>query len=379
MRNAFLQKGDCGLFPEVRMYKRPLIIGSREINLSSETTGVADMVQRIGGNSGNIFFTQSILNIFKNGRSHPGHISERAFVDGDCFILAAANWLNAYEDFGWLYEELKTTDLPIFIIGIGTQTTVDMEIPPLRPGTLNLLRLVSERSCLISTRGRFSCRVLEHYGIKNVCDTGCPSLLLCGENGPIITKKPKTGRIALHGTRHTLNLPDLFQQYIYRQALKQDFDIILQSEYEDIQFVMDCSGTASPKEILEKLCGWYGASDIISLREYLNKHGHFFYNTTDWLSYIKSCDFVLGTRIHGTIASLIAGTPAVLIAHDPRTLELALTMNIPYCLMSDIDIRHDIDIEKVKSEYWNEFVVDGYSKYWAKFINFFAQNQLEIL
>ena len=34
-------------------------------------------------------------------------------------------------------------------------------------------------------------------------------------------------------------------------------------------------------------------------------------------------DFVFGTRIHGNVAAILAGTPAFVLAHDTRTLELA--------------------------------------------------------
>ena len=43
-----------------------------------------------------------------------------------------------------------------------------------------------------------------------------------------------------------------------------------------------------------------------------------------------------GTRIHGTIAALLAGTPGLVIAHDARTLELARYFDIPHRTVREV-------------------------------------------
>ena len=47
-----------------------------------------------------------------------------------------------------------------------------------------------------------------------------------------------------------------------------------------------------------------------------------------------------GTRIHGNIAALIAGTPAFVLAHDARTLELARYFEIPHRAVPDLAAGH---------------------------------------
>jgi polysaccharide pyruvyl transferase WcaK-like protein len=45
---------------------------------------------------------------------------------------------------------------------------------------------------------------------------------------------------------------------------------------------------------------------------------------------MRGMDLALGTRLHGNMAAIAAGTPGVIIAHDSRTGELGQTMHLPH-------------------------------------------------
>lgn len=54
-------------------------------------------------------------------------------------------------------------------------------------------------------------------------------------------------------------------------------------------------------------------------------------------------DVYIGTRIHGAVASMLSGTPAVLLTHDNRTRELADIMGIPCCDLQDFEGFSQVD------------------------------------
>jgi hypothetical protein len=62
----------------------------------------------------------------------------------------------------------------------------------------------------------------------------------------------------------------------------------------------------------------------------------FFVDSSTWIQFLSERDFSFGTRIHGNIAALAGGTPAHVIAHDSRTLELARFHQIPHTRVPDL-------------------------------------------
>lgn len=70
---------------------------------------------------------------------------------------------------------------------------------------------------------------------------------------------------------------------------------------------------------------------------YLQNKMRFFVDAMPWINYLKDQEFSFGTRIHGNIASILAGTPALVITHDSRTLELVNHHAIPNRNINTID------------------------------------------
>lgn len=65
-------------------------------------------------------------------------------------------------------------------------------------------------------------------------------------------------------------------------------------------------------------------------RMYQQGRIRFFIDPTTWIDHLGTRDFVFGTRIHGNVAALMAGTPAVGLPWDSRTTELCEYHSIPH-------------------------------------------------
>ncbi len=361
------------------MYKAPMVVGVRQLPRWSETTTLEDALLYLGQNTGNMMFTEALLRVIQ-GAEWGSFALEPSQLEGhDAIVLAAANWINSYDDFGWLADRLEKTKLPVILIGVGAQASTGMEIPVVKPGTLRLLKIVEERSVSIAARGEFSCEVLDKYRFKNTVATGCPSLMLAGPAGPKmrIPEQISLQGACIHSTRHFFQAADGFQDYLYRQAFKHDIDIILQSELADMYYVLDKPRDAAVEQrAAETVMRAYGSDDPVAVQAYLRRRGHVFMNYEDWVAFMKTKAFCFGTRIHGTVASIVAGTPATLIVHDSRTLEMAKAMAIPYVMSSDISTATDQAPQDLLLPEAIQRLIASFPKYYAKYLAFLAGNML---
>lgn len=361
------------------MFEKPIVLGIFSQQVGSGVT-LQQLFSNYGNNTGNMLFSESLLRGVSGAtRGHLG-FSEADIEERDCIILAAANWLNPGMDFAGLAARLEKTKLPVIAVGLGAQSPLDQSMPVLKEGTKRLINLISERSASVSVRGAFSGEVLAHYGVKNVAVTGCPSLLLAGKSAPKLrTYNPEDQQaISVGATRHGFHGTDSFQLYIYRQAAKQNLELILQSELADMYFSLRrLNNTDILQKSTELLTKTYGV-DEKRLHQYLCNKAKVFFDLDEWISHMTQRSLYVGTRLHGAVAALLAGTPATLIAHDSRTLEVAECLHIPYVRSSDIDTQTDCDFRKLhRSECLRNFE-QGYRQYLEGFLDFFETVSLKV-
>lgn len=361
------------------MYKRPLVLG-RGAHPLSPALGIETAVDDVGVNTGNLFFAESTFRGLTGCRRSSYQFSQDDLSGCDCIVITAANWLMPYWDFSDLVSRVEATTLPVFVIGVGAQADDDTSIPQVASPTLRLMSVASERSTTISTRGQFSADVLRHYGIDNVRVTGCPSMLLAGKSGPapIRDNSPTSwDTVVLHGTRHLVFASEPAQRQIYRFAMQVDANIVLQSELSDMYLSLGQwpADDVISNDIRSRVREEYGAPvDVVS--RYLRQRSSVFFDVDNWINYLKGKDFCLGSRVHGTIAALLAGVPSVLLTHDSRTSEMANSMRLPSLNLADFDF----DIKISPSQYIDHSKQDIFRQYYPEyrrnFLSFFHENGL---
>ena len=260
----------------------------------------------------------------------------------DQYIIPLANafrpsFVQPLDQYSALIEELR---IPVVIVGIGVQMNAESNDPerldPVRANIDRFMRAVLKRSASVGVRGETTYNYLRSIGYSDdeLTVIGCPSLFQYGQlkirDFGEVTKEslvtlnlspylPKMGPIS---AANTVRYPRL-------RYVPQDILTLRTVLYGEEPPDADQHGPQIP----------YRSEDFL-LRE---GRTDFFVDPTTWTKWLAQRDFSFGSRIHGNIASLLAGTPAFVIAHDSRTRELADYHEIPYRLLKsvpdDVDAR----------------------------------------
>lgn len=368
---------------------RVLFVGAPVDAIEDNNLSYQTRFERTGHNTGNLLIgcglrRQIAYSSYKYGTDQN---METVNQDFDLIAIAAANFIFKGFDFGWLANFLERTDLPVLIVGLGAQLpsigSSEIDIPE---GSKRFLKVVSERAVKIGVRGEFTADVLSKLGIKNVTITGCPSLYwsLNSQVTPIKRKKFHPDLcVSVNGSRNVIGhsfsraAALKIEAELLKLSQQNRYDYVLQNEFPefDILFSDGKLGDSQKNELL-------AISERFSLKlnpeqyvDYIRNYCKAFFSMETWAEYIISKDFSIGTRFHGNMIALLNGVPAVILAHDSRTIEMSRFMKIPHYL---IDHR-DLDILKLESIYqeadFDAFALN-YSALFKNYLNFMSENNV---
>ncbi len=351
--------GVVGLRPSIEEYRK------------IDSTKLYNMV---GRNTGNLLFTKAVIDQIRGDVQRIGYSFEPDWASNefDALILPAANWLGEYVDMGFLADKLEEVKIPCIILGLGAQSNLENEIPRLPSGTIRLLSILTDRSESLSIRGYFTAKVLEHYGFKSFTITGCPSVFLNLQKDIRIVQKGADSleKVIISSTRYHLskmssdNIADKINLLLFRTAYHLKKTIIYQSEIPEFQLLVGDNDYLKMSDLNgergDLLQMTYDSKSAMDTVKYVREYGKIFFDPTHWIEFIRGHDFLISSRIHGTIAALLAGVPAILLVHDSRTKELAEFCGIPSyewqsskAVMSNGDLKHlynEIDITLFKKQ-----------------------------
>ncbi|TSD62343.1 polysaccharide pyruvyl transferase family protein [Aeromicrobium piscarium] len=335
------------------MPRRLLIRAGKEpwIPLSPETTLSHNV---LGTNSGNLLFSTAVFaalgvegnqtradyfQVERNG--DPVRIGARLRAEFDHLVLPFANAFRggfARQLDRWT-DVIERADLPVSVLGVGGQFRLGEDPPSSSPevaaAARRFVRAVLDRSPSIGVRGPVTAAYLRSLGFPDdaIEQIGCPSLYRpdvparmsrcaegLGDDARIVLNL--TPRIRSAGTEPLASLVrrtvDDFDDVLYVAQENQDLDHLL--------WAAPFAETSHPD--LPRHPG----------HRLLNEdRTRIFVDERTWRHHIADYDFAVGNRIHGTIASVLAGLPAVVLPFDSRTAELAEVHALPRTRLSELE------------------------------------------
>jgi hypothetical protein len=340
-----------------------LIVGSSGYLCNQHSTPVPLLLGAAGANTGNLLFQyatrrlfhqdQCVVNIGALEKYRYGDLTSQIH-EFDCAIIPAANHLRANADWTGFNSFLERLPIPLIVLGLGAQAEL-AETPSDAARALKtnesvkrMADIFADKACFIGTRGRFTNEVCELLGMKNVDALGCPSLMMNPQRdlGGRMARYLDSVQRGEAGTEFAVAaeapgalsdhpLKKLAEQSLLTLAIDKKGYYIQQSGGE----VTVAFATAHQCEDLKPSTSEWFKSIVAptitlpELSEYLAKYGRVFFSAGDWIEFCSTLHVVVGQRIHGCLAAIAGGTPAIVIRHDSRVSELAELMHLPSVAM----------------------------------------------
>ena len=265
---------------------------------------------------------------------------------------------------------IRRLRIPVVILGVGAQMDVrhrSERLRPIEPAVRAFVGAVLDRSPSIGVRGELTHDYLAGLGFRDAEVIGCPSLFIQGEHlrvdkpGPTLARD---ARVAINASPYVTAMGPIIKRHAERYPrltyIPQDIDTLELLLWGGVGVGVD---PADPRPV-------HAAHPL-----FREGKVRFFVDAWPWLAYLRDIDFAFGTRIHGNIAALMAGTPAVVLVHDSRTLELARHFAIPHRLIGEVSA--DTDAADMYAEADFTAFNAGHAARFATFTAFLARHGLQ--
>lgn len=291
----------------------------------------------IGGNCGNLVFAYSIYRaLMTEGTEIDSTYYRLDYTDSeidkineeyDLIVMPLADGFR--EDFEEKLQAhtrlIRRLKIPAIVIGVGLRAPFEPDLYngfPFDGAVKKFMDAVLEKSAIVGVRGQITSDYLSSLGyIEGLHHMviGCPSMYMFGRD------------LNIRDTNITSDSFVCINNSIISPKNVLDFIERSSGEFSNGYFI--------PQRINELKLTYFGIplSDINDKINYPNSIEHylyrqdrvrFFINFREWNKFISKADFTFGARIHGSIASVISGTPSLSIPKDARTREIAEYHNL---------------------------------------------------
>jgi hypothetical protein len=287
---------------------------------------------RIGTNVGNLLYAFSIYRLLttdENVLFTPTNY-RNTFTQGEielfnseyeAFIIPLADAFRT--DFVPILEELtvfiRQLTIPVIIVGVGLRTKYEPNFDstfPFDSAVKAFVSTVLSHSSLIGVRGEITGTYLAKLGFKEESDymvIGCPSLYSYGSSLKIRDVNLTPESIASYNSSITTS--QTVQTFLQNNIIRFSQYYFVPQVLSELRLMF--FGTPYLHQSLPEY-----PSDLTD-PVYKENHARFFASVPSWVDFMRGIDFSFGSRLHGTVAGMLAGTPSLIFPKDSRTRELA--------------------------------------------------------
>jgi hypothetical protein len=319
----------------VRSGKAPHQVVSPEAAFARKRLGT------YAANAGNGVFTSAVYRLLNTPTTEvvsDGLTTERPGItrrdidrineEFDAFVMPMANSLRRSFRDGRrrLTRVIRRLKIPVVVVGVGAQLPLNGDFSRIvteqNQEVKAFVGAVLDHSASIGVRGEDTRKYLLSLGFadSDIEVIGCPSMHDSGRDARV---EKKVDRLA-SDSPVAVNLD---------HRVKGSGRILTANweRYDNLTFVSQNQAEAALLMWGEPIPDYpAGLPGTVDHPLYRQDRIRFFQDPIVWRRFMAEQEFCAGSRLHGTIVALAAGTPAMLFTHDSRTREVAEYHAIPF-------------------------------------------------
>lgn len=346
---------------------------------------------KFGTNAGNMFFPyslcrtlmideadriDSIIEMWDNSQKRVQELNEQY----DCFLIPLANAFRKSfsNELERMTDFIKKLKIPCIVVGIGLQDGVDATgdtTHEFDEQAKNFVKTVLDKSAIMGVRGEITANYLKHLGFREETDytiIGCPSMFTFGSKLPKVNRGELTSESMVCVNRK-VKLPKKLHGFLEKCQKEFPNHYFIPQNTFDFRLLYAGLPLDAGKEENKKVPGNYPKHYLDACFQEDKVRG--FVNVPTWLDFLSKATLNFGSRIHGNIAGVLAGTPSYIFASDSRILELAEYHHIPHMLAKDI--KETTNLSDIYEATDFDVIHQGHKERFDHYLDFLHKNGLE--
>lgn len=305
------------------------------------------------GNNGNMIHRSAMIQMLDFNRNQSSQIDLFRFIKSygspevaaqalnenfDGLMITMSNILRGDATEPGIAELIENLTIKVWCVGIGLQDTLPTGEPDsIDISILNLLKVLDKKAELFGVRGENSLEWVKSIGIKNAAAIGCPSMFAYPKNVLSIKPPKDLNKILTAGHLALSTYKKSRGHKLMRAFRNKSADYVFQGELKQFAEILD-----TPDSFNEAL---QQPSSLLINQQIEQKTGEIspfekYYSFVDCGSWRQACsqyDVYVGERIHGGVAAIQAGVPALICFADARIEELTGFHGITSCSLDYLD------------------------------------------
>lgn len=288
----------------------------------------------IGANSGNLLYAygvyrtllteDTIIDVDYYGveRCYTDKDIDRINEEYDAYICPLADaFRDAFTEklvkYANFFKKLK---IPCYVIGVGLRAPYEPNVTDSHifdDAAKQFVSAALDKSAIVGLRGEITGCYLKHLGFREGIDytpIGCPSMYAKGKalDQRQINLSDES-RIAFNLSSIT---PENIMQFAFCQMQSYKNHYLVEQNQDELKLLFYGSKYKPNKNASELL-----PRDVFNPLMQKDRY-RIFINIPTWLNFLRTIDLSIGSKLHGNVAAVLSGCPAIFFPLDSRMREL---------------------------------------------------------